>query len=163
MESNIKNSIKKLFLISDENNFDFINNVYKEIIKTNIKDYDIKLINYSKVNFIYNSKHDKNNNNLIEFIVDIINSNKNSSIVLIHDDYLGISIEINKYKEIICSSCSSVFEAKATKDHNNSNVLVASSNYIGSEVLKEIIFSYIEKEFSYKDNHFRRVEKLVKY
>ncbi len=151
--------MKKLFFISDEDN----KNVEKAIIAKLPKEF---LLNYTivsmdkedtKYQFLgeYNS-----DNNLIKNIIERILSMPNSFAIILHKEYLGITIELNKFKGIRCSSCNTSYEAKITKDHNNSNCLTLSSTILGDEVVREIVEAYISTDFLFEDKHYRRVLQL---
>lgn len=82
--------------------------------------------------------------------------------ILICTTGIGISIAANKVKGIRCANCHSINDAKMTKLDNNANVLAFSSK-LDFELIKEIIKTFINTEFSNEERHIRRVDKIIKY
>ena len=74
---------------------------------------------------------------------------------------IGISITANKVKGIRCALCSDVFSAKATKLHNNTNVLALGVRNTGLGVALEIVKAWIETPFSGDERHQRRNDKVT--
>ena len=65
---------------------------------------------------------------------------------------IGISITANKVKGIRAALCHDVFSAKATREHNDANILV-----IGPGLALEIVKAFLETEFSGDERHIRRI------
>ncbi len=82
--------------------------------------------------------------------------------ILICTTGIGICIAANKVKGIRCANCHSVNDAKMTRCDNNANVLAFSSQ-LAFNLIKEIIKTFINTEFSNEKRHIRRVEKIIKY
>ncbi|WP_040227629.1 ribose 5-phosphate isomerase B [Bhargavaea cecembensis] len=72
---------------------------------------------------------------------------------------IGMSIAANKVKGIRCALCHDVFSAKATRGHNDSNVLAMGERVIGPGLAREIAKTWLEGEFE-GGRHERRIEKL---
>ena len=73
---------------------------------------------------------------------------------------VGISISANKVKGIRCAHVSDVFTAKATRSHNNSNMLALGSRNTGLGVALEIVSAWMATEASTDERHVRRVDKI---
>ncbi len=73
---------------------------------------------------------------------------------------VGISIAANKVKGIRCAQVGDVFTAKATRSHNNSNMLALGSRNTGLGVALEIVKAWMETEASTDERHVRRVNKI---
>jgi ribose 5-phosphate isomerase B len=73
---------------------------------------------------------------------------------------IGISISANKVKGIRCALCSDVFSAKATRLHNDSNVLALGERTVGVGLALEIVHAWIETPFSGDERHAKRVGKI---
>lgn len=73
---------------------------------------------------------------------------------------IGVSISANKVKGIRCALCSDVFGAKATRLHNDSNVLALGERNTGLGVALEIVQAWIDTPFSGDDRHQRRIDKI---
>ena len=72
---------------------------------------------------------------------------------------IGMSIALNKMKGIYCAKVSSNSEATLSKAHNNANVM-AISEELDKELLKEIVVTFIETPFSNIDRYVRRNNKI---
>jgi len=73
---------------------------------------------------------------------------------------VGISISANKVKGIRCANVSDVFTAKATRSHNNSNVLALGTRNTGIGVALEIVKAWMDTEASTETRHVQRVDKI---
>lgn len=80
--------------------------------------------------------------------------------ILICGTGIGISIAANKFKGIRCALVHDVFSAKATRCHNDSNVLAMGERVIGAGVAREVVMAWLNTEFE-GGRHARRVEKLM--
>lgn len=79
--------------------------------------------------------------------------------ILICGTGIGMSIAANKFKGIRCALVHDVFSAKATRGHNDSNILAMGERVIGGGLAREIVQTWLEGEFE-GGRHERRVEKL---
>src|SRR5690625_5257751 len=75
---------------------------------------------------------------------------------------IGISISANKVKGIRCALVHDVFSAKATRQHNNANILAMGERVIGPGLAREITEVWLQTEFS-GGRHERRVNKIITY
>lgn len=75
---------------------------------------------------------------------------------------IGISISANKVQGIRCALTHDVFSAKATRLHNDSNVLAMGERVIGAGLAKEIIHAWLTTEFE-GGRHQNRVNKISAY
>ncbi|TWI59310.1 ribose 5-phosphate isomerase B [Halalkalibacter nanhaiisediminis] len=82
--------------------------------------------------------------------------------ILICGTGIGMSIAANKVKGIRCALVHDVFSAKATRLHNNSNVLAMGERVIGPGLASEIVKAWLLTEFE-GGRHLNRVNKLVEY
>lgn len=80
--------------------------------------------------------------------------------ILICGTGIGMSIAANKFKGIRCALVHDVFSAKATRGHNDSNILAMGERVIGGGLAREIVQTWLEGEFE-GGRHERRVEKLT--
>jgi ribose 5-phosphate isomerase B len=60
---------------------------------------------------------------------------------------IGMSIAANKIKGIFASVVSDTFSAKATKEHNNSNVLCLGERVLGEGLALTIVDTWLKAEF----------------
>ncbi|QKS73341.1 ribose 5-phosphate isomerase B [Paenalkalicoccus suaedae] len=75
---------------------------------------------------------------------------------------IGMSITANKVKGIRCALVHDLFSAKATREHNDSNVLAMGERVIGPGLAQEIVKVWLETEFE-GGRHGRRIEKIEVY
>ncbi len=81
--------------------------------------------------------------------------------ILICGTGIGMSIAANKINGIRAALCHDVFSAKATRLHNNSNVLTLGARIIGSDLALAIVNAWLGTDFSGKDRHRRRIDKIT--
>lgn len=79
--------------------------------------------------------------------------------ILICGTGIGMSIAANKVNGIRCALVHDVFSAKATRHHNDSNVLAMGERVIGPGLAREIVATWLEQDFE-GGRHQRRVEKI---
>ena len=82
--------------------------------------------------------------------------------ILICGTGVGISIAANKVKGVRCALVHDVFTAKATRQHNDSNILAMGGRIIGDELAKLIVKTWLEEEFM-KEHHVGRIAKIANY
>lgn len=75
---------------------------------------------------------------------------------------IGISIACNKVKGIRCAKVSNIDDARVTRIDNNSNIVAFKEDVPIDEALN-IIYTFINTEFSEEEKHHRRVDKIIKY
>ncbi|MFZ4452994.1 ribose 5-phosphate isomerase B [Salibacterium aidingense] len=80
--------------------------------------------------------------------------------ILICGTGIGISISANKIKGIRCALCHDVFSAKASRAHNNSNILAMGERVVGPGHAGEIVKAWLDTEFE-GGRHADRVEKMM--
>lgn len=75
---------------------------------------------------------------------------------------IGISISANKVQGIRAALTHDVFSAKATRQHNDANVLAMGERVIGSGLAKEIVRTFLTTEFD-GGRHKNRINKISAY
>lgn len=75
---------------------------------------------------------------------------------------IGISISANKVKGIRSALTHDVFSAKATRKHNDANVLAMGERVIGSGLAKEIVRTFLTTDFE-GGRHEGRINKIATY
>ncbi len=80
--------------------------------------------------------------------------------ILICGTGIGMSIAANKVKGIRCALVHDVFSAKATRCHNDSNVLAMGERVIGAGLAREIVATWLAQDFE-GGRHARRIEKIT--
>lgn len=81
--------------------------------------------------------------------------------ILICGTGIGMSISANKVKGIRCALCSDTFSAKATREHNDANVLAFGERVIGAGLAQDIVDIFLATEFSGAERHVGRIAKLT--
>ncbi|MEH7443372.1 ribose 5-phosphate isomerase B [Bacillus sp. JJ1122] len=82
--------------------------------------------------------------------------------ILICGTGIGMSIAANKVKGIRCALVHDVFSAKATRQHNDSNILAMGERVIGAGLAREIASVWLTTEFE-GGRHENRVGKIKDY
>ena len=80
--------------------------------------------------------------------------------ILICGTGIGISIAANKVPGIRCAHCHDTFSAKATRLHNDANVLAFGERVIGVGVMLEIVKAFLTTEFE-GGRHIARINKIT--
>ena len=73
---------------------------------------------------------------------------------------IGISIAANKVPGIRCALCGDCFSARATRQHNDANVLALGALVTGPGLAPEIVDIFLDTPFSGEERHSRRISQL---
>lgn len=79
--------------------------------------------------------------------------------ILICGTGIGMSIVANKVKGIRAALCGDTFSARASRAHNNSNVLCLGERVIGINLVMDIVDIWLESKFE-GGRHQRRVDMM---
>lgn len=79
--------------------------------------------------------------------------------ILICGTGIGMSIAANKQKGIRAALCGDVFSAKATREHNNTNVLCLGARVTGDKLALMIVDTWLNAEFE-GGRHVQRLAKI---
>jgi ribose 5-phosphate isomerase B len=82
--------------------------------------------------------------------------------ILICGTGIGMSIAANKVKGIRCALVHDMFSAKATREHNDSNILTMGERVIGPGLAREIAKIWLTTEFE-GGRHKNRLDKITSY
>lgn len=77
--------------------------------------------------------------------------------ILVCGTGIGMSMAANKVDGIRAALCSDCFSAKATKEHNNANVLCLGARTIGPGLALMIVDAFVDTPFSNDERHIRRI------
>jgi ribose 5-phosphate isomerase B len=83
--------------------------------------------------------------------------------ILICGTGIGMSIMANKVSGIRCALVHDLFTAKATRLHNDSNILAMGGRVVGPGLAIEIAETWLSTDFSNALRHQRRVDKINNY
>jgi ribose-5-phosphate isomerase B len=81
--------------------------------------------------------------------------------ILICGTGIGMSIAANKVKGIRCALCSDTFSARATREHNDANVLAFGERVVGPGLALDIVDTFLATPFSGASRHVNRVAKIT--
>ena len=73
---------------------------------------------------------------------------------------IGVSITANKIKGIRTALCGDCFSAKATREHNDANILALGARVVGVGLALEIVKVFLETPFSKEERHSRRIAQI---
>ena len=73
---------------------------------------------------------------------------------------IGISITANKIKGVRAALCGDCFSAKATREHNDANILAMGARVTGSGLALEILKIFLETPYSNAERHAKRVAQI---
>lgn len=82
--------------------------------------------------------------------------------ILICGTGIGMSIAANKVHGIRAALCGDCFSAKATREHNDANILCLGARVLGEGLALEITDIFLDTEFSGDQRHIRRIAKIEK-
>ena len=82
--------------------------------------------------------------------------------ILVCGTGIGISIAANKVKGIRCALCHDVFSAKATRAHNDTNMLAMGQRVIGEGLALEIVKAWLDGQYE-GGRHDQRIAKMMAY
>ena len=80
--------------------------------------------------------------------------------ILICGTGIGISITANKFKGIRAALCQDCFSAKATREHNDANIVALGARVVGPGLATEIVRLFLTTPFSNDERHIRRINKI---
>ena len=79
--------------------------------------------------------------------------------ILICGTGIGMSIVANKVPGIRCAHCHDVFSAKATRQHNDANVIAFGERIIGAGIMLDIVEAFLTTEFE-GGRHVARIDTI---
>ena len=140
---------EKIAIGSDHGGFEYKEEIKKHLVE---KGYDvIDVGTFSKESCDYPLIAQ----NLTQKIID----NELEKGILICGTGIGMSIAANKVKGIRAALCGDTFSARATRAHNNSNVLCLGQRVIGIELAFDIVDIWLSTEFD-GGRHQKRIDML---
>jgi ribose 5-phosphate isomerase B len=90
-------------------------------------------------------------------VTDLIQAGTVDLGILICGTGIGMSMAANKEPGIRAALCHDVFSAKATREHNNANVLCMGARVVGPGLALMIIDTFLDTPFSEDERHIRRI------
>ena len=80
--------------------------------------------------------------------------------ILICGTGIGMSIAANKVRGIRAAVCGDTFSARATREHNDANILCMGARVISEAKALEITDIFLDTPFSGDERHRRRISKI---
>ena len=80
--------------------------------------------------------------------------------ILICGTGIGVCITANKVKGIRAALVHDCFSAKATREHNDANIVTMGARVIGPGLATEIVSIFLETPFSNEERHIRRIKQI---
>ena len=77
--------------------------------------------------------------------------------ILICGTGIGMSMAANKEDGIRAALCHDVFSAKATREHNDANILCMGARVVGPGLAEMIVDTFVDTPFSNDERHIRRI------
>ncbi|MCL2861377.1 MAG: ribose 5-phosphate isomerase B [Firmicutes bacterium] len=90
-----------------------------------------------------------------------VQKGENSLAILVCGTGIGMSMTANKMKGIRAAVCSDTFSAKATRLHNDANVLCIGERVVGLGLALEIVDAFVLTQFSNEERHQKRIDKII--
>lgn len=90
-------------------------------------------------------------------VTDMVRSKEADFGILICGTGIGMSMAANKEEGIRAALCHDVFSAKATREHNDANVLCMGARVVGPGHALMIADTFLDSEFSGDERHVRRI------
>ena len=140
---------KKIYIASDHAGF---------ALKEEIKQY-LENKNFEIEDLGTNSKESVDYPNYAFKLGEKVVGDQSSLGILICGTGIGMSMAVNKIKDIRAAHCTSEKEAEMTKKHNNANVLCLGERIIDYDLAVKIVDRFLESEFE-GGRHEGRVKKI---
>jgi len=83
--------------------------------------------------------------------------------ILICGTGIGMCIAANKVPGVRAALCHDVFSARATREHNDSNILTMGERVVGPGLAVLIVQTWLGTDFSGDERHQRRISKIERY
>lgn len=91
-----------------------------------------------------------------------IQTKKSDKGILVCGTGVGMSIAANKFRGIRAVVCSDTFSARASVEHNNTNILCIGARVVGSELALEIVDAWLNATYQ-GERHQKRIDLITEY
>ena len=81
--------------------------------------------------------------------------------ILICGSGVGMDICANRYSQVRCGLGFSIGQVQAAREDDDINCLALAADYLDEEVVKGIVDTFLNTEFSRQENKIRRLQKLL--
>lgn len=93
-------------------------------------------------------------------VAEAVSSGRADLGILVCGTGLGMAIAANKVPGVRAVTCSDTFSARASREHNNANVLCLGARVLGAGLAKEIVSVWLSSSFQ-GGRHQKRVDKIL--
>lgn len=139
----------KISIGCDHGGYELKEYIKEYLLEKEIEVYDVGTNSTDSVDFpIYARKVSEN-----------VKSKQSDLGILCCGTGIGMSIVANKFNGIRAAVVSDCFSAKATREHNNTNILCLGERVIGKGLAIKIVEEWINAEFQ-GDRHARRLNMI---
>lgn len=76
---------------------------------------------------------------------------------------VGACIAANKFNGVRASVCHDTYSAKQGVEHDDMNVLCLGARIIGIALAKELVWGFVNTNFSNEERHLRRLQKVLAF
>ena len=80
--------------------------------------------------------------------------------ILLCGSGVGACIAANKMQGIYAGVCHDTYSAHQGVEHDRMNVLCLGARIVGPEIVRELVWAFLEAEFMPEERHIRRTEKV---
>jgi ribose 5-phosphate isomerase B len=122
---------------------------------------EIKSLGYEFLDLGTDSEESVDYPDFAKKLADVLGQNQALYGILICGSGIGISIAANRYEHIRAALCVEPVSAFYARAHNDANVLVFGSKFIGTELAKSCLKVFLETPFE-GGRHAKRLQKLLK-
>ncbi|MGY3748775.1 ribose 5-phosphate isomerase B [Vagococcus acidifermentans] len=140
----------KIAIGSDHAGFELKQKVVAHLTEQGIHVIDVGTTSTESTNFVtYAVK-----------VAELVNANEANYGILCCGTGIGMSMAANKIHGIRAALLSDSFSAKATKEHNNANVICLGARVIGESLALTIVDTFLTAQFQ-GGRHQKRVEQIM--
>ncbi len=129
----------------------------------NLKPVLIKYLEEKGYEFYDFGTYTKDSCNYAEYgakVAEAVASGEYDRGILICGTGIGMSIVANKVPGIRCAHCHDSFSARATRMHNDANVIAFGERCIGTGIMLDIVEAFLTTEFE-GGRHLARIAKIT--
>ena len=94
-------------------------------------------------------------------VADALLQKKGERGIIICGSGVGVSVAANKFKGIRAGVCHDTYSAHQCVEHDDANVLCLGQRVIGIELAREVIYAFLNAQYSNAPRHAGRVEKII--
>jgi len=131
---------------------------HKEAIRTHLINKGFDIVDYGTF-----SEESTDYNEFALKVAQSVSKKEVDRGILVCGTGIGMSIMANKVDGVRAALVHDLFTAKATRLHNDSNVLTMGGRVIELEKALKIVDIWVNTEFSKEERHMRRVNKIDSY